>query len=57
MRKEVNAMKQNGFSSVSWLREYKHTRLPHPHVSGYLSNIYIRLVKDRMSYAYTMGEG
>ena len=41
-----------GFSSVSWLREYKHTRLSKVHVSGLVSNIYNRLVKDRMSYAF-----
>ena len=57
MRKEVNAMKQNGFSSVSWLRESKHTRLSQVHVSGYVSNIYIRLVKERMSYALHNGRG
>ena len=55
MRKEVNAMKQNGFSCASWLREYKHTAYLKVHVSGYVSNIYIRLVKDRMSYALHNG--
>ena len=39
------------FSSVSYLREYKHTRLSKVHVSGLVSNIYNRLVKDRVSYA------
>ena len=57
MRKEVNALKQSGFSSVSWLREYKHTRLSKVHVSGYVSNIYIRLVKERMSYTLHNGRG
>ena len=57
IRKEVNAMKQNGFSCVSWIREYKHTRLSKVHVSGYVGNIYIRLVKERMSYALHNGRG
>ena len=46
-----------GFSSVSWLREYKHTRLSKVHVSGFVSNIYNRLVKERMSYALHNGRG
>ena len=46
-----------GFSSVSWLREYKHTRLSKVHVSGYVSHIYNRLVKERMSYALHNGRG
>ena len=37
------------FSSVSFLREYKHTRLSKVHVRGLVSNIYNRLVKDRVS--------
>ena len=41
MRKEINAMKQMGFSSVSLLREYKHTRLSKVHVSGFVSNTYV----------------
>ena len=45
------------FSSVSLLREYKHTRLSKVHVSGFVSNIYNRLVKDRMSYALHNGRG
>ena len=43
------------FSSVSFLREYKHTRLSKVHVSGLVSNIYNRLVKDRVSYALHKG--
>ena len=39
------------FSNVSLLREYKHTRLSKVLVSNGFSNIYKRLVKDRMSYA------
>ena len=46
-----------GFSSVSLLREYKHTRLFKAHVSGYVSNMYNRLVKERMSYALHNGRG
>ena len=46
-----------GFSSVCRLREYKHTRLSKVQVSGYVSNIYTRLVKDRMSYALHNGRG
>ena len=38
------------FSSVSYLREYKHTRLSKVHVSGLVSDIYNGLVKDRISY-------
>ena len=44
-------------SSVSLLREYKHTRLSKMHVSSCFSNIYKRLVKDRMSYALHNGRG
>ena len=40
-----------GFSSVSLLHEYKHTRPSKVHVSGFVSSIYNRLVKERMSYA------
>ena len=43
------------FSNVSWLREYKHTRLSKVHVSSGFSNIYNWLVKDRMSYALHKG--
>ena len=43
-------MKQNAISNVRLLREYKHTRLSKVHVSSSFSNIYNRLVKDRMSY-------
>ena len=39
------------FSNVSLLREYKHTRLSNVLVRNGFSNIYNRLVKDRMSYA------
>ena len=35
----------------------QHTRLSKVHVSGYVSNIYTRLVKDRMSYALHNGRG
>ena len=45
------------FSSVSLLREYKHTRLSKVHVSSWFSNIYNRLVQDRMSYALHNGRG
>ena len=45
------------FSSVSLLREYKHTRLSKVHVSDLVSNIYNRLVKDRMSYTLHNGRG
>ena len=38
------------FSSVSYLREYKHTRLSKVLVSNGFSNIYNGLVKDRISY-------
>ena len=38
-------------SSVTLLREYKHNRLSKVHVSSCFSNIYNRLVQDRMSYA------
>ena len=48
MRRLRNRM---AFSSVSYLREYKHTRLSKVHISGLVSNIYNRLVKDRVSYA------
>ena len=44
-------------SSVSLLREYKHTRLSKVHVSSCFSNIYNRLVQDRMSYALHNGRG
>ena len=40
------------FSSVSYLHEYKHTRLSKVNVSGLVSNIYNRLVKDRVSYTF-----
>ena len=46
-----------GFSSDNLLREYKHTRLSKVQVSGYVSNIYNRLVKERMSYALHNGRG
>ena len=47
-----------GFSSVSsLLHEYKHTRLSKVHVSGFVSNIFNRLVKNRMSYALHNGRG
>ena len=46
-----------GFSSVSLLSEYKHTRLSKVHVSGFVRNIYNRLVKERMSYALYNGRG
>ena len=46
-----------GFSSVSLLREYKHSRLSKVHVSGFISNIYNSLVKERMSYALHNGRG
>ena len=39
------------FSSVSYLREYKHTRQSKVHVSGLVSDIYNGLVKHRISYA------
>ena len=39
------------FSSVSYLREYKHTHLSKVLVSNGFSNIYNGLVKDRISYA------
>ena len=39
------------FSSVSSLREYKHTHLSKVRVNGLVSNIYNGLVKDRISYA------
>ena len=45
------------FSSVSLLREYKHTRRSKVHVSGWISNIYNRLVQDRMYYALHNGRG
>ena len=43
------------FSNVSLLREYKHTHLSKVLVSGLVSNIYNRLVQDRMSYALHKG--
>ena len=43
------------FSNVSWLREYKHTHLSKVRISSGFSNIYNRLVKDRMSYALHKG--
>ena len=43
------------FSCVSLLREHKHTLLSKVHVSSSFSNIYNRLVKDRMSYALHKG--
>ena len=43
------------FSNVSLLHEYKHTRLSKVLVSNGFSNIYNRLVKDRMSYALHKG--
>ena len=53
MRKEetAKAKKQNGISSVSYLREYKHTHLSKVLISNGFSNIYNGLVKDRISYA------
>ena len=39
------------FSSVSYLREYKHTRLSNVLVSNGFSNIYNRLATDRISYS------
>ena len=39
------------FSSVSYLREYKHTHLSKVLVSNGFSNIYNGLVKNRISYA------
>ena len=45
-----------GFSSVSGIRDIN-TRLSKVHISGYVSNIYTRLVKDRMSYALHNGRG
>ena len=39
------------FSCISLLSEYKHNRLSKVHVSSCFSNIYNRLVQDRMSYA------
>ena len=36
---------------------YKHTRQSKVHVSGYVSHIYTRLIKDRMSYALHNGRG
>ena len=46
-----------GFSSVNRLHEYKHTRLSKVQVSGCFSNIYNRLLKERMSYALDNGRG
>ena len=51
MRKEETAKKQNGINIVSYLREYKHTRLSKVLVSNGFSNIYNGLVQDRISYA------
>ena len=59
MWKGETATKQNGIVNVnvSLLREYKHTRLSNVLVRNGFSNIYNRLVKDRMSYAlHKVGE-
>ena len=55
--KERRLRNRMAFSNVSLLREYKHTRLSNVLVRNGFSNIYNRLVKDRMSYAlHKVGE-